>query len=128
MKTLVVLLIASGLYSVPSLASSAAVKCDGTGIENLGVYKDQGKLVGNVSWDCWPGGGICNEEAAVRPVKLGNGDIIFSGKYFKLIVHTSVAPVSGQYRAHVIATDMVDSGNLGRGLTINQYVMCQLGK
>ena len=126
MKTMFPMIVFA-LSSVSALASTAPLwDCgDGISVEGLSVYVSQGELKGSLSWDCFPGDGICNQRANLKRIVLNNGDQIFEGPYFELIIHTSVAPGAEGYKAHMIAKDMTDASDMGRGFTFNQFVTCQ---
>lgn len=124
MKTLILSLFA---LTLSSAAVASTFTCEGANIEAAGVSRARmGTLTGEVSWDCFPGGGICNAEAKLlTESKTGAGDTVFSGKSFKLVVYTSKASESGEYKAHISATDLVDGSDEGRGMTINESVSCK---
>lgn len=117
------------LFVLASTSSFAANRvlwsCDGTNIEGAGIAEVNGALAGNLTWDCWPGGGICNAKSLLSAERNNTGDLVYKGQYFQLVIHTSSAPLNGAYKAHLMAKDEVDSANAGRGLTFNQYVTCR---
>jgi hypothetical protein len=126
--TAIALVLSSASVSVSASALAATPPlwdCSGGSLEGLQIYKTPKGLAGSVTWDCFPGDGICAQETAVERVVLNNGDQIFEGKSYKLIVHTSVAPTSDGYKAHIIAKDEVDSADAGRGMSLDQFVDCQ---
>jgi hypothetical protein len=98
--------------------------CDGSNVEGAGVSKSGDHLVGSVSWDCWPGGGICDAQATVTESYDKNGDLVYRGSQFWLIIHVSKAPTKNGYRAHLIATDKSDAPDMGRGLTFDEFFTC----
>ncbi len=121
-------LLATVLFALSSnafAAHQALWTCDGAQIEGAGVDRVAGKLSGSLSWDCWPGGGICDAKAEVTESKDASGDTVFRGHAFKLVIETSSAPVDGAYNAHLSATDTTDPADSGRGFKFDDSVTCR---
>jgi hypothetical protein len=125
MKSLFVLT-AVVTFSLSSLGATLW-NCSGQGIENLSVSADSSALSGNVQWDCWPGGGICTQNARLQVVSSDNGKIVYGGRGFRLTVLETPSE-NGTHRAHISAIDTTDGKDMGRGLSINQYVGCTKGR
>jgi hypothetical protein len=122
---LVIILLAS---AVPALAdaSAAAWTCEGANIEIASVGRARmGTMSGNVSWDCWPGGGLCQAKATLLSMsKTERGDIDFKNNSFELVVYTSIASKNGVYNGYLSATDLDDPVDAGHGMTIDEPVTC----
>jgi hypothetical protein len=120
------------LFAALALASTAAFAagkpaewdCQGGGIENAGVSLENGKLMGEVQWDCFPGDGICTARTPVTVEHDGNGDLVYRGKAFWMIVHVSQAAGVDGYKAHAIATDEDDAADEGRGFKYDDFLTC----
>lgn len=129
MKNIVLSIAVLALSSGTSFAASKALwTCDGNTVEGAGVSETNGGLEGDLSWDCFPGDGICNARAAVSETRNGSGDLVFQGPDYSLVIRTSVAPENGAYQAHLVAKDTVDAADAGRGFTFSQYVTCKEGQ
>jgi hypothetical protein len=125
MKSCVSVFVISILMPLSSFAASSW-QCDGGTLEGLNVGEVHGELSGDVSWDCFPGDGICNQQSAVRQEAGDEGETVFVGPYFKLTIETSKALNSeGEYNAHIVAKDMTDASDEGRGFTLDQDISCQ---
>jgi len=120
MKILVLIL------SLCSATAFADWTCDnGRDVEGAGISTDAKGLTGSVQWDCWPGGGICNAEAVVTESKNAQGDLVYKGDHFWLIIHISAGKTDGGYKGHLIATDVADDADMGKGLKFDSFVTCK---
>jgi hypothetical protein len=126
MKYFAVSMLAFALSSIPSLANEPGQwQCDGNMVEGAGVSTARGQIEGNVSWDCWPGGGICSENEVVTSEKDENGDLVYRGAHFYLIVRTSEAQAEDGYKGHLNAKDMKDPADMGKGFVFDDNVTCK---
>jgi hypothetical protein len=130
MKTVVFTLLATLLASQVSFAGSSKVlwECSAYDVENATITETNGQVTGDLAWDCWPGGGICNAKANLVAGQDRSSDLVYRGSYFWLIIHTSEAPVNGVYKAHLIAKDKVDPIRQGRDMLFNEFITCKLNK
>jgi len=128
MKLNTLALIALCLAPLTSFAATSW-QCDGITIEGLSVTEAHGKLTGFLSWDCFPGDGICNQDAAVQVSTNSDGNTEFKGPHFYLLIETSKnANSAGEYPAHISATDMTDASDEGRGFTMSESAACKKGE
>ncbi len=125
--TFIMLMFAASV-SFASTPGKAVWECSAYDVEGATITEINGQLLGDLSWDCFPGGGICNAKANVTVARDRSNDLVFRGPYFWLIIHTSVAPVNGAYQAHLIAKDKVDSSDMGRDMLFNSFLMCKPGR
>jgi hypothetical protein len=124
MKNISLLLTLLCFAPVASFAADSW-QCDGGNIEGLGVSESQGNLTGFVAWDCFPGGGVCTQNSPVTTTEE-NGNTVFQGNGYKLVVETSKAPsADGEYHATISATDMSGASDTGKGMTIGETVACK---
>lgn len=124
MNKMILVLMALGLSSTVSYAASATLwDCEGGSVEGLSIYQTHGKTFGSVSWDCFPGDGICNQKTSVTE-SSENGDTVYEGKGFKLVVESARATDPGYVKAYIKATDLTDANDEGRGLTLDQSIEC----
>lgn len=126
MKSLVLIL---SLYATSTFAATEKLvwNCDnGSDIEGAGISQSKTGLTGSIQWDCMPGDGICTAQSAVQESTDPNGNTVYTGKAFKLVIETSqAADAKGEYKAHMTATDLIDGKNEGRGLKFNDDVTCK---
>jgi hypothetical protein len=127
MKMLTIALVL-GLSTSSAFAANSKTlwQCEGGDFEGLAVTESHGQLSGSAAWDCFPGGGICNQTATVTSSQDG-GNTVVEGNGFKLVVETSKQTnSSGEYPAHISATDLTDDADQGRGMTVSDTVDCKL--
>jgi hypothetical protein len=119
---------ASLLMVVLSSTAFAATswQCSGDNIEGMEVSESNGHLEGTITWDCFPGGGICKQDATVEATTTSYGNTLFQGPYFKLIIETTKDEGANGYVGHITATDMTDARDMGQGLNIKEAVTCVL--
>lgn len=121
----------SGLLITLALPLAARAQADawdcGDGeLEGLGVSPAQdaeGYYDADLSWDCFPGDGICNTKVRTK-LTDETGKLTFEAYDFKLVIHTELKPRSdGSFLAHVTATAQGPRDE-GGGLTLSQNVSC----
>lgn len=120
MKLPFLTLITALLTTLAAKADFSIYKCEGVDTEGVSMTSfDNENFIGDVAWDCFPGGGICHSTVAVSPSKDSTGSTVYKGKGFWMVVHDAQQSTDGKYKAHLIARDHEN------GLVINEFIECQ---
>jgi hypothetical protein len=127
MKVLSLAIVVMGFLSSTAFAATTVWQCSGANLEGLAISDMNGVQAGAVEWDCFHGGGICQQRSFVQSSRSQNGSMVYQGPYFRLTLFASTVSRNGAYRAHISATDMTDPNNSGRGFSLDEYVSCTRG-
>jgi hypothetical protein len=133
MKTMTLALLVLTLFPHPLFAAPVATEnswtCTGANLEGLSIGKDKnGRLAGGMSWDCWPGGGICSQGDYVQLIADRDGNLVYRGSHFNLVIfNTDTVGENGNYPGKISATDERDPKSRGQGFTISEAVSCARG-